>query len=67
MHLSKSVADDVKVTFDSFMNDERLGLGYEDNYKNELAVEYRVFGDKLLKLRLRKEEEILGIERRTRF
>ncbi|MBL7084905.1 MAG: hypothetical protein ISS43_02215 [Candidatus Omnitrophica bacterium] len=65
LHLSKSVADDLKVTFDSFMEDQAAGAG--DNYTNELGLEYRVFGDKIIKLRLRKEEEILGVERRIKF
>lgn len=65
VHMSKSIADDVKVTFDTFMQDE--GIDYEDSYTNELGLEYRIFGEQLLKLRLRKEEEILGVERRIRF
>ncbi len=65
VHMSKSVADDVKVTFDTFIDDGTTG--FQDNYRNELGLEYRIFGDKLLKLRLRKEEEILGIERRISF
>lgn len=65
VHMSKSIADGVKVTFDTFM--EHDSEDYEDNYTNELGLEYRIFGDKLLKLRLRKEEEILGLERRIKF
>jgi hypothetical protein len=63
--MSKSIADGVMVTFDTFMEDE--SENYQDNYINELGLEYRIFGDKLLKLRLRKEEEILGLERRIKF
>ena len=65
VHISKSIADDVKVTFDGFIEDGRKN--YSDDYSNELGLEYRIFGDKLLKLRLKKEEEILGVERRIRF
>ena len=65
VHMSKSIADDLKVTFDSFMEDASEGFG--DNYTNELGLEYKIFGDKLLKLRLRKAEGILGLERKIRF
>ena len=65
LHMSKSISDGVKVTFDTFMEDD--SENYQDNYINELGLEYRIFGDKLLKLRLRKEEEILGVERRIKF
>jgi hypothetical protein len=65
VHISKNIADGVKVTFDTFMQD--ASEDYQDNYINELGLEYRIFGDKLLKLRLRKEEEILGLERRIKF
>ena len=65
VHMSKSIADDLKVTFDAFMEDERVAD--QDNDSNELGLEYRIFGDKLLKLRLRRDEGILGLERRMRF
>jgi len=65
VHMSKSIADDLKVTFDSFMEDPTEGFG--GNYTNELGLEYKIFGDKLLKLRLRKAEGILGLERKIRF
>ncbi|UCB56823.1 MAG: hypothetical protein JSV30_06420 [Candidatus Omnitrophota bacterium] len=65
VHASKSIAEDVKVTFDSFMEGTRDNL--ENDYTNELGLECRIFGDKLLRLRLRKEEEILGVERKIRF
>ncbi|MBU3934131.1 MAG: hypothetical protein KKH11_05650, partial [Candidatus Omnitrophica bacterium] len=65
VHISKSIADDLKVTFDSFMED--ANEGFEGNYTNELGLEYTIFGDKLLKLRLRKAEGILGLERKIKF
>ncbi|MBL7092093.1 MAG: hypothetical protein ISS24_01670 [Candidatus Omnitrophica bacterium] len=65
VHISKSIADDLKVTFDSFMED--ANEGFEGNYTNELGLEYKIFGDKLLKLRLRKAEGILGLERKIKF
>ena len=65
VHMSKSIADDIKVTFDAFMEDERVAA--QDNYSNELGLQYRIFGDRILKLRLRRDEEILGVERRMRF
>lgn len=65
LHMSKGVADDLKVTFDTFMEEDRID--YEDNYTNELGLEYKIFGDKLIKLRLRREEGILGLERRMKF
>ncbi len=65
VHMSKSIADDLKITFDSFMEDASEGLG--GNYRNELGLEYKIFGDKLLKLRLRKTEGILGLERKIKF
>lgn len=75
VHMSKSIADDFRVTFDTFTQPLGAGAGYmegdiqgfADPYTNELGLEYRVFGDKLLKLRLKKEEEILGVERRIKF
>lgn len=63
VHMSKSVADDLKVTFD--MRDE-AGASAED-YSNELGLEYKIFGDKLLRLRLKNDEGILGLERRIKF
>lgn len=65
VHMSKSITDEFKITFDAFMEDETRA--YNDNYPNELGLEYRIFGDKLLKLRLRRQEEILGLERRIKF
>lgn len=65
VHMSKSIAEDLKVTFDSFA--EEQAVGFEEDYINELGLEYRVFGDKLLRVRLRKEEGILGVERRIKF
>ncbi len=65
MHMSKSVADDVKITFDSFV--ENTGKEWENNYTNELGLQYKVFGDKLLRIRLKKDEGILGVERRIKF
>ncbi len=65
IHMSKSVADDFKVTFDTFIDDE--GRGYDSNYTNELGLECKIFGDKLLKLRLKKDEGTLGLERRISF
>ena len=65
VHMSKSVAEEVKITFDAFVDDE--GGNYGDSYANELGLEYRILGDKLLKLRLKKDEEILGFERRINF
>ncbi|GAH19046.1 unnamed protein product, partial [marine sediment metagenome] len=65
VHMSKSIADDLKITFDSFMEDASEGFG--GNYTNELGLEYKIFGDKLLKLRLRKAEGILGLERKIKF
>lgn len=66
VHMSKSIADDLKVTFDTIMMDE-TSLGFQDNYINELGLECQIFGDKLLKLRLKRDEEILGVERRIKF
>jgi hypothetical protein len=66
VHMSKNVADDVKVTFDTFIDDAAVE-GYEDDYRNELGLEYRILGDKLLKLYLKKDEGILGLERRVKF
>ena len=65
VHMSKSVAEDFKVTFDTFIDDE--GRGYDGNYTNELGLEYKVFGDKLLKLRLKNDEGTVGLERRIKF
>jgi hypothetical protein len=64
VHMSKNITDDFKVTFD--MHDEIRGFA-DDNSQNELGLEYKVFGDKLLKLRLKKEEEVLGVEQRFKF
>ncbi|MCQ9207932.1 MAG: hypothetical protein NG712_00925 [Omnitrophica bacterium] len=65
VHMSKSIADDVKVTFDAFMDEE--SAAFSSSEANELGLEYRVFGDKLIKLRLKKDEGILGLERRVKF
>ncbi len=65
VHMSKNIADDFKITFDTFVDDETRT--YDDDYANELGLEYEILGDKVLKLRLRKEEEILGVERRVKF
>lgn len=65
VHMSKSIADDVKVTFDTSIGEGSRSYG--SNYANELGLEYKIFGDKLLKLRLRKDEGILGLERRFSF
>ena len=65
MHMSKSIADDLKITFDTFAED--TSKEWENNYTNELGLQYKVFGDKLLKIRLKKDEGILGVERRIRF
>ncbi|MBN3038597.1 MAG: hypothetical protein JW869_04180 [Candidatus Omnitrophica bacterium] len=65
VHMSKNIAEDVKVTFDTFIDEHSMGL--EDVYTNELGLEYKIFGDKTIKLRLRKDEGILGVERRFKF
>jgi hypothetical protein len=65
VHMSKSLDDDLKITFDTFVEEEAAGFG--DNYINEIGLEYRIFGDKLLRVRLREEEGILGLERRIKF
>lgn len=65
VHVSKNIADDFKVTFDSFMKNQTISA--QDDSKNELALEYKMQGNQLLKLRIRGEEEIVGIERRTKF
>lgn len=65
VHVSKNIAEDFKVTFDSFMKNKTANP--HDDEKSELALEYKIQGNQLLKLRLREEEEIVGIERRIRF
>ena len=65
VHMSKSIADDLRITFDAFVEEEFMS--YPEDGRNELGLEYRIFGDKLLRLRLKKEEGILGFERRIKF
>ncbi len=67
VHASKSISDDVAITFDSLKENNGNNSDFEDDYRNELGLEYKFQGDKAIKLRLRGEEEILGLERRTRF
>lgn len=65
-HASKNIADDIRITFDSLIEtDNRSDFG--SDYTNELGLEYNFHGDKAIKLRIRGDEEILGIERRMRF
>ena len=64
VHLSKSVDDDIKITFDTFLEDNEIS---QDSYQNELGLEYRIAGDNLLKVRLKKDEGILGVEQRVKF
>jgi len=65
VHMSKDIPGDLKITFDAFMQDQMTA--YTHDSRNELGLEYRIFGDKMLKLRLKKEEGILGFERRVEF
>ncbi|MFC1698373.1 hypothetical protein ACFL1I_00245 [Candidatus Omnitrophota bacterium] len=65
LRMSKGVAEDIKITFDTYMEVDQED--YEDNYTNEFGIEYKVFGDKLIKLRIKKDEGILGLERRMKF
>lgn len=63
--MTRDIAEDVKVSFDTSIDEN--SSGYEDVYTNELGVAYKVFGDQALKLRIKKDEGILGIERRIKF
>lgn len=65
VHMSKDIPGDLKITFDAFMQDKLISYATTD--RNELGLEYRIFGNKILKLRLKKDEGILGFERRVRF
>lgn len=65
LHMSKDIPGDLKITFDAFMQDRIISYTAID--RNELSLEYKIFGDKLLKLRLKKDEGILGFERRVKF
>jgi len=65
VHMSKSISDGVKVTFDAVMDEETAA--FSSDQANELGLEYRILGDKLIKLRLKKDEGILGLERRIKF
>jgi hypothetical protein len=67
VHMSKNLANDFKVTFDSFVGNEDIASSSGNNYTNELGLECKVLGNKVLRLRLKEEEEILGVERRVRF
>ncbi|MFH1046328.1 MAG: hypothetical protein V1727_05115 [Candidatus Omnitrophota bacterium] len=65
VRMTRDIAEDVKVSFDTSIDEN--SSGYEDVYTNELGVAYKVFGDQALKLRIKKDEGILGIERRIKF
>ncbi|MBN2097154.1 MAG: hypothetical protein JW714_01605 [Candidatus Omnitrophica bacterium] len=75
MHMSKSVSDDFKVTFDAFARPMRSGPEFMDSqadaaadeHDSELGLEYKIFGDKSITIRLKKDEGVLGMERRVKF
>lgn len=61
LHAAKNISDNVKITFETSVDDE---VKVNDNSKaNELGLEY----GKIIKLRLKEDEEILGVEKRVRF
>lgn len=66
VHLSKNIDDDFKVTFDSFA-EEASKDWQEEDFTNELGLEYRLFGDNRLTIRMKKDEGILGMEQRIKF
>lgn len=64
LELGKDIGDDFRVRFKTFMNDELLN---EYVKGDELGLDYKISEDETLKMRLKENEEFLGIEHKLKF
>jgi hypothetical protein len=61
----KEIDEKLSVGFKAYMNNE-VNIGNRDN-PNEMDLEYRLKEDKRLKIRLKDNEELLGVEHKVKF
>ncbi len=64
LEVGKNVGEEFRVAFRALLPDETLRLPEE---KEEMEIAYRLGGNRTLGLKLKKEEEILGVEHKIEF
>lgn len=64
LSLKKDIGDDFLISFETNGFDEFLG---EEKSENELGLEYKLWGDKSLKMELKEDEEFLALEHKLKF
>jgi len=61
---NKDIDEKFNVGFKSYMNNS---AGMKDDRRNELDLEYKLKEDKNLKIQLKENEELLGVEHKVKF
>ena len=62
--LRKSINEDISVWYKSYLKDETKS---EESSKDSIELEYEIFNNKSLKMKLNKEEEFFGLENKIKF
>ncbi len=62
--VDKGIDDKFSIAFRSYM---RNSVGMTDERRDEFDLEYKLRDDKSLKIRLKENEELLGVEHKVRF
>lgn len=62
--LRKSISDDISIWYKSYLKDETKA---EESSKDTIELEYEIFKNKSLKMKLNKEEEFFGLENKIKF
>lgn len=64
LKLRKSAGDDISFLYRTYLEDETVP---EENNKDSIELEYKVWGNKSLKMKLNKDEEFFGFENKIKF
>jgi len=62
--LRRSISEDISVWYKSYLKDETKP---EESSKDSIEVEYEIFKNQSLKMKLNKEEEFFGVENKIKF
>ena len=62
--LRRSISEDISVWYKSYLKDETQSEG---SSKDSIELEYEIFKNKSLKMKLNKEEEFFGVENKIKF
>lgn len=62
--LRRAISDDISVWYKSYLKDETKS---EESSKDTIELEYEIFDNKSLKMKLNKEEEFFGVENKIKF